>query len=261
MNGSRPDVPSFDTFCECKPSSTAFSNEYRLLYCKCHLPNPPPCIGVVIACSVALQTKSPRPFTVFRSFRRPTSTPLIPFSSPAPPRRSHQPAGMSATTPPMKTVRFALDDDEPRTPTPTPKKTVRFALENDVVVEAPTSSLDGAVEASTATLNADPTLSTASQTSSSGTNNQSTCSTLSPIEIRTWSEEVSSRVPLEETPTTFSPETPTLHRSYSDDEGEKDAAGRVVEASHEPCEKCGGKVVWATMGEWLMICGECQEPQ
>ncbi|KAH5037422.1 hypothetical protein HBI75_079000 [Parastagonospora nodorum] len=73
---------------------------------------------------------------------------------------------MSATTPPMKTVRFALDDDEPRTPTPTPKKTVRFALENDVVVEAPTSSLDGAVEASTATLNADPTLSTASQTSS-----------------------------------------------------------------------------------------------
>ncbi|EAT82023.1 hypothetical protein SNOG_10629 [Parastagonospora nodorum SN15] len=147
---------------------------------------------------------------------------------------------MSATTPPKKTVRLALDDDEPRTPTPTPKKTVRFALENDVVVEAPTSSLDGAVEASTATLNADPTLSTASQTSS---------------------REVSSRVPLEETPTTFSPETPTLHRSYSDDEGEKDAAGRVVEASHEPCEKCGGKVVWATMGEWLMICGECQEPQ
>lgn len=158
---------------------------------------------------------------------------------------------MSDITTRRKTVRFALDD-EPTTPTP--KKTIRFALEDEIVPRSSTPSLDviekpsldRAVEAST------PTLSTASQTSSS-TNYQLTHSTLSQTEIRTWSEEVSSCVPLQD--------TPALHRSYSDDRGEKDAAGRVVEASTEPCEKCGGKVVWATRGEWLMICGECQEPQ
>jgi ribosomal protein S27AE len=46
-----------------------------------------------------------------------------------------------------------------------------------------------------------------------------------------------------------------------EDEGEKDKDGKVIEASQEPCEKCGGKVVWATRGEWLLVCGGCGEPQ
>ncbi|KAF1849477.1 uncharacterized protein K460DRAFT_265657, partial [Cucurbitaria berberidis CBS 394.84] len=45
------------------------------------------------------------------------------------------------------------------------------------------------------------------------------------------------------------------------DEGEKDSDGNVLQASHERCDECGGKIVWATKGEYLMICGECGEPQ
>ncbi|RMZ70464.1 hypothetical protein GMOD_00000555 [Pyrenophora seminiperda CCB06] len=45
------------------------------------------------------------------------------------------------------------------------------------------------------------------------------------------------------------------------DEGEKDASGNVILASKEPCEDCGGKVVWATVGEWFMVCQMCGEPQ
>jgi hypothetical protein len=45
------------------------------------------------------------------------------------------------------------------------------------------------------------------------------------------------------------------------DEGEKDKNGKVILASKEPCELCGGKVVWATMGEWLVVCQGCGEPQ
>jgi hypothetical protein len=45
------------------------------------------------------------------------------------------------------------------------------------------------------------------------------------------------------------------------DEGEKDKNGKAILASKEPCELCGGKVVWATMGEWLMVCQGCGEPQ
>ncbi|KAF2028636.1 hypothetical protein EK21DRAFT_69382 [Setomelanomma holmii] len=45
------------------------------------------------------------------------------------------------------------------------------------------------------------------------------------------------------------------------DEGEKDANGQVIMASREPCETCGGKVVFATKGEWLLICQGCQIPQ
>jgi hypothetical protein len=46
------------------------------------------------------------------------------------------------------------------------------------------------------------------------------------------------------------------------DEGEKDAAGKVMEpVPDEPCEECGGKTVWATKGECYLICQDCQEPQ
>jgi tRNA(Arg) A34 adenosine deaminase TadA len=45
------------------------------------------------------------------------------------------------------------------------------------------------------------------------------------------------------------------------DEGEKDKDGKVILASKEPCELCGGKVVWATMGEFFMVCQGCREPQ
>jgi hypothetical protein len=45
------------------------------------------------------------------------------------------------------------------------------------------------------------------------------------------------------------------------DEGEKDKDGKVILASKEPCELCGGKVVWATMGEFLMVCQGCGKPQ
>jgi hypothetical protein len=45
------------------------------------------------------------------------------------------------------------------------------------------------------------------------------------------------------------------------DEGEKDGNEQVMLANRQPCEKCGGKVVWATRGEWLLICEVCQEPQ
>tara|TARA_R110002003_G_scaffold171_1_gene13826 strand:+ start:9008 stop:9793 length:786 start_codon:yes stop_codon:yes gene_type:complete len=45
------------------------------------------------------------------------------------------------------------------------------------------------------------------------------------------------------------------------DEGEKDGNGQVMRADCQPCEQCGGKVVWATRGEWLLICEGCQEPQ
>jgi hypothetical protein len=44
------------------------------------------------------------------------------------------------------------------------------------------------------------------------------------------------------------------------DEGEKDKNGKVILASKEPCETCGGKVVWATMGQFLMVCQGCGEP-
>jgi hypothetical protein len=30
---------------------------------------------------------------------------------------------------------------------------------------------------------------------------------------------------------------------------------------NEPCEKCGRKIVWATKGEYFLICQDCQEPQ
>ena len=45
------------------------------------------------------------------------------------------------------------------------------------------------------------------------------------------------------------------------DQGEKDNEGQVLEAGHERCDECGGMVVWATKGEYLMICEKCGEPQ
>jgi hypothetical protein len=50
-------------------------------------------------------------------------------------------------------------------------------------------------------------------------------------------------------------------KALSLDEGEKDGNGQVMLADCQPCEQCGGKVVWATKGEWLLICEGCQEPQ
>jgi hypothetical protein len=59
--------------------------------------------------------------------------------------------------------------------------------------------------------------------------------------------------------------TPKYNESASGihiiDEGEKDKNGKVILASKEPCEACGGEVVWATMGEFLMVCQGCGEPQ
>ncbi|KAF2822176.1 hypothetical protein CC86DRAFT_331010, partial [Ophiobolus disseminans] len=70
---------------------------------------------------------------------------------------------------------------------------------------------------------------------------------------------------------TTTPSSPTAPKAYEEsatgvkviqlDEGEKDGQGHVIEAVHEPCETCGGKVVWATKGEYLLICEGCQEPQ
>jgi hypothetical protein len=46
------------------------------------------------------------------------------------------------------------------------------------------------------------------------------------------------------------------------DEGEKDANGNFLDPiPDESCEKCGGKIVWATKGEWYLICQGCQKPQ
>jgi hypothetical protein len=45
------------------------------------------------------------------------------------------------------------------------------------------------------------------------------------------------------------------------DPGEKDADGHVKQAINEPCEACGGQVIWATRGEYYLICAKCQEPQ
>ncbi|KAH7068245.1 hypothetical protein BKA63DRAFT_556752 [Paraphoma chrysanthemicola] len=50
-------------------------------------------------------------------------------------------------------------------------------------------------------------------------------------------------------------------KAPSIDEGETNSTGRVILADTQPCEKCGGKVVWATKGEWLLVCGGCGEPQ
>ncbi|EDU42864.1 predicted protein [Pyrenophora tritici-repentis Pt-1C-BFP] len=53
----------------------------------------------------------------------------------------------------------------------------------------------------------------------------------------------------------------SVHGIHYMDEGEKDKHGNVMLASKEPCEDCGGKVVWATKGPWLMVCQMCGEPQ
>jgi hypothetical protein len=45
------------------------------------------------------------------------------------------------------------------------------------------------------------------------------------------------------------------------DAGETDAQGNVMQAISEACEKCGGKIVWATKGEWLLVCEGCGEAQ
>ncbi|KAF1946010.1 hypothetical protein EJ02DRAFT_331136, partial [Clathrospora elynae] len=43
-------------------------------------------------------------------------------------------------------------------------------------------------------------------------------------------------------------------------EGEKNKDENVMEAGHQKCNECDGKVVWATKGEYLMICEGCGEP-
>ncbi|CAE7033809.1 hypothetical protein PTTW11_05284 [Pyrenophora teres f. teres] len=55
--------------------------------------------------------------------------------------------------------------------------------------------------------------------------------------------------------------TQSTHGIHFMDEGERDRHGNVMLASQEPCEDCGGKVVWATKGPWLMVCQRCGEPQ
>ena len=47
---------------------------------------------------------------------------------------------------------------------------------------------------------------------------------------------------------------------YYRDEGEKDRNGNVM-ILKDPCEDCGGEVVWATKGPWLLICRDCGEIQ
>jgi hypothetical protein len=136
------------------------------------------------------------------------------------------------------------------------------------------------------------TFSNASQASTSSAPGQSTTTTLSPTDILTWSETVTASAPPGQaipTTTTAPRHSPTnliyhpsaipspssdsilantsaLRHSPSDisvftHAGEKDSEGKVMEASKEPCEKCGGKIVWATKGEWLMICEKCKEPK
>lgn len=45
------------------------------------------------------------------------------------------------------------------------------------------------------------------------------------------------------------------------DEGEKDGNGIVLVGCPEGCNDCGGRILWATRGEHLMICESCGEPQ
>ena len=47
------------------------------------------------------------------------------------------------------------------------------------------------------------------------------------------------------------------------DEGERDAQGNLIDPKQGTCwdEKCGGEVVWATKGPWLLVCLKCQRQQ
>lgn len=67
--------------------------------------------------------------------------------------------------------------------------------------------------------------------------------------------------PLQESHVESTPSSPTHQHQTIDhhlpntsaiprDPGERNEQGHVLAPSTEPCEKCGGKVVWATKGEW-----------
>jgi hypothetical protein len=47
---------------------------------------------------------------------------------------------------------------------------------------------------------------------------------------------------------------------YYKDEGERDEYGNVT-ILKDQCEDCGGRVVFATRGPWLLICRDCGEVQ
>jgi hypothetical protein len=94
----------------------------------------------------------------------------------------------------------------------------------------------------------------ASHSSSTGfesSQDRSLASSLSAMDVRHWAETDSFATPSHE----------ESGAEVQDDEGEKDEQGNVKIAAQEPCENCGGRIVWATKGEWLMICEKCQEPQ
>jgi uncharacterized protein (DUF2345 family) len=189
-----------------------------------------------------------------------------------------------STTPPMqkKTVRFALSHEiAPEASSSSP------SLQPDASPASPNTLLDTDTALVTPCSNSPFDFSNVSQDSSTTVTGHSTTTKLSPAEILTWSETVSASAPHGlSLPTTnvlhTSPTTPTsipskvstssascesaLHHSSSGisvftDAGEKDTEGRVIEASKEPCENRGGRIVWATKGEWLMICEGCKEPQ
>jgi ribosomal protein S27AE len=225
-------------------------------------------------------------------------------------------------TTPKKIVRFNIDGEEvPSSPTaetaptiPSTSKTVRFAAEKTelpapiVLDAAPESAPTLAITTTPVGLN-DTTSSLAhpahhsnvSQSSSTTSSNNPDTSTLTPTDIASWRDTVTT-IPAsqlyvskydeaedEQNATLARPDSTTAggdwtiaeheisqEKAYSptdvgveqdgsgalfEDEGEKDKDGKVIEASQEPCEKCGGKVVWATRGEWLLVCGGCGEPQ
>ncbi|OAK95569.1 hypothetical protein IQ06DRAFT_360765 [Phaeosphaeriaceae sp. SRC1lsM3a] len=59
-----------------------------------------------------------------------------------------------------------------------------------------------------------------------------------------------------------SPQQPRLSPSAIPlDPGETDADGHVLAPRIGPCEKRSGRIVWATKGEWLLVCEGCGEPQ
>jgi ribosomal protein S27AE len=151
---------------------------------------------------------------------------------------------------------------------PTPKKAVRFAAAEDFAPDPsiPPRSRPHLIDTDTS-LTTPPLSSTAPFSSllPSSTDQRSTSSELSKRDIQSWSEGVSDSIVSK----TAGPAETVTSKSSSwaldgpadVDGGEKEKDGKVIEASDKPCENCGGKVVWATKGEWLMVCGGCGEPQ
>jgi hypothetical protein len=181
---------------------------------------------------------------------------------------------MTGESPPKNRVR--IDSNEPCILDPgdakidaikgTPKEPVESGVNDKVVSKALVSDMN---EQHPAAFNS--TVGTLASTPTSPRINLSNTSTPSPTKnhpIFALSSHTniqplpSTSPPCQNTQTHNSPSPPPVKSFFMDpDPGEKDADGHVKQAITEPCEACGGQVIWATRGEYYLICAKCQEPQ